>query len=317
MIVSEGGRPEMQTRETEPATTSIAFVGFGEVASRLSAAVLANGGHVSAYDVLLETHAENLKRRAGDAPIEFGSLASVIAGSAIILSTVTTDVALRAAAACEPHLRPGQTFVDLNATSPAIKRRIGDTIVGSGANFVEGAILGAIGVTGARTRILVCGEKAEPTAQTLTSLGLNVGFYGHEVGRASMFKLLRSVFSKGMEALLLETLLAARRAGIAEDVWHEIVETLEEKPFSEVGANWMRTHGTSYARRYHEIVQVEELLRELGVEPLITQGTTAFFQRSTRLCLADNFQTPPAGPEQVLAALDECLRKGDATQETP
>jgi len=213
MIVSEGGRAEMQTREKEPATTSIAFVGFGEVASRLSAAVLANGGHVSAYDVLLETDAETLKRRAGDAPIEFGSLASVIAGSAIVLSTVTTDVALRAAAACEPHLRPDQTFVDLNATSPTIKRRIGDTIVGSGANFVEGAILGAIGVTGARTRILVCGEKAEPTAQTLTSLGLNVGFYGHQVGRASMFKLLRSVFSKGMEALLLETLLAARRAG--------------------------------------------------------------------------------------------------------
>ena len=147
-----------------------------------------------------------------------------------------------------------------------------------------------------------------PQLPTLTRLGLNVAFYGREIGRASMFKLLRSVFSKGMEALLLETLLAARRAGVADDVWREIVETLEERPFSDVGANWMRTHGTAHARRYHEVVQVEELLRELGVEPLITRGTAALFERSTRLCLAKQFKTPPSGPEEVLGALDKLLR---------
>jgi 3-hydroxyisobutyrate dehydrogenase-like beta-hydroxyacid dehydrogenase len=302
---------DRQTSEKEAAVTAIGFVGFGEVASRLSAAVLAHGGSVSAYDLLLdaEAGAETLKRRAGDASIEFDLLPGVLAHSDVILSTVTTDVAADAAASCAPYLRPGQIFVDLNATSPAIKRRIAATIAASGADFVEGAILGAIGVTGAGTRILVCGEKAEPAAQTLTRLGLNAAFYGREIGRASIFKLLRSVFSKGMEALLLETLLAARRAGVADDVWREIVGTLEEKPFSEVGANWMRTHGTAHVRRYYEVVQVEELLRELGVEPLITRGTAAFFERSTRLSLAEKFEATPKGPDEVLGALDGLLRK--------
>jgi 3-hydroxyisobutyrate dehydrogenase-like beta-hydroxyacid dehydrogenase len=311
MTVSDDrGGAGIQTRGKEAAVMAIGFVGFGEVASCLSAAVLANGGRVSAYDVLLDAKAgaETLKRRAGDAPIEFAPLPGVVARSDVILSTVTTDVAPDAAASCAPHLRAGQIFVDLNATSPAMKRRIGATIAASGADFVEGAILGAIGVTGARTRILLSGEKADDAAQALASLGLNVGFYGREIGRASMFKLLRSVFSKGMEALLLETLLAARRAGVADDVWREIVETLEERPFSDVGANWMRTHGTAHARRYHEVVQVEELLRELGVEPLITRGTAALFERSTRLCLAKQFKTPPSGPEEVLGALDKLLR---------
>ena len=301
----------IQTSEKEAAVTAIGFVGFGEVASRLSAAVLANGGRVSAYDILLDAAAgaETLKRRAGHASVEFCPLSRVVEDLEIILSTVTTDVAAGAAAACAPYLKPRNTFVDLNATSPRVKRRIGETIAASGADFVEGAILGAIGVTGAGTRILVCGEKAEPAAQALTRLGLNVAFYGREIGRASMFKLLRSVFSKGMEALLLETLLAARRAGVADDVWREIVGTLEEKPFSEVGANWMRTHGTAHARRYHEVVQVEELLRELGVEPLITHGTAAFFERSTRLSLAEKFEASPKGPEEVLGALDGLLGK--------
>ena len=84
------------------------------------------------------------------------------------------------------------------------------------------------------------------------------------IGRASTFKLLRSVFSKGVEALLLESLLAARRAGVAEDLWREIVETIDERSFAEVGGNWVRTHGRAHARRHHEMVQVEELCESLG-----------------------------------------------------
>jgi 3-hydroxyisobutyrate dehydrogenase-like beta-hydroxyacid dehydrogenase len=163
-------------------------------------------------------------------------------------------------------------------------------------------------VTGARTRILLCGETAEATAETLTRLGLNTGAYGREIGRASTFKLLRSVFSKGMEALLLEALLAARRAGVAEDVWREIVETLEERPFTEVGSNWVRTHATAHKRRYHEVVQVEELLRALDMEPVVTRGTAAFFERSTRLGLSNEFASPPAGTDEVLAGLERLLR---------
>jgi 3-hydroxyisobutyrate dehydrogenase-like beta-hydroxyacid dehydrogenase len=232
-----------------------------------------------------------------------------------VLSTVTTDVALAAAKACVPHLHGGHVFIDLNATSPAIKRAVADALAPTGADFVEGAILGAIGVTGAQTRILVCGNKAAWAAEEMSRLGLNVGFYGTEIGRASTFKLLRSVFSKGMEALLLESLLAARRAGVEDDIWREIITTLDERPFAEVGGNWMRTHGSAHARRYHEMVQVEELLRELDLEPLLTAATTRFFERSTHLALSRSLQKRPDKPEEVVAALDELLRKDTSQNE--
>ena len=294
--------------------TTIGFMGFGEVASRLAAALHQYGAQLAAYDVMLDRSGGNdiLKVRAADAPVKFLPLAEMLACSEIVLSTVTTDVALEAAKASAAHLNGGHVFVDLNATSPAIKRAIADALAPSGANFVEGAILGAIGVTGAQTRILVCGDRAENVTETLTRLGLNVGFYGAEIGRASTFKLLRSVFSKGMEALLLESLLAARRAGVGDDVWREIVQTLDERPFAEVGGNWMRTHGSAHARRYHEMVQVEALVRELGVEPLLTRATTAFFERSTRLELSKTFQDSPTDTEQVLAALDNLVSEAGA-----
>jgi 3-hydroxyisobutyrate dehydrogenase-like beta-hydroxyacid dehydrogenase len=305
--------PRAVSEQAQPPSTpnTIGFVGFGQVAACLAAALVKHGVQIAAYDVLLDQPQgiEELRQRASPASVQFMPLAQMLAQAKTVLSTVTTDVALAAAKACAPHLRRGHVFVDLNATSPAIKRAVADALAPTGADFVEGAILGAIGVTGAQTRILVCGNKAAWAAKELSRLGLNVGFYGAEIGRASTFKLLRSVFSKGMEALLLESLLAARRAGVGEDIWREIVATLDERPFAEVGGNWMRTHGSAHARRYHEMVQVEELLRELDVEPLLTAATTRFFERSTRLALSQSLQKRPATSEDVVAALDELLRK--------
>jgi 3-hydroxyisobutyrate dehydrogenase-like beta-hydroxyacid dehydrogenase len=288
---------------------AIGFLGFGEVASRFAVALAQHGAELCAFDVLVAAPdgTDKLAARAAGTPVAFVPLAEMTARANLVLSTVTTDVALEAARACAAHLDRRHTFVDLNATSPALKRDIGAAAAASGAEFVEGAILGAVGVTGARTRILVCGEAGQDIAHRLSSLGLNVGFYGTEIGRASTFKLLRSVFSKGLEALLLEARVAARRAGVGDDVWREILETIDERPFAEVGGNWMRTHGTAHARRYHEMVQVEALLRDLGLDPLLTQATTAFFERSTRLQLSRAFSGPPKDAEEVVAALDGLL----------
>ena len=289
--------------------TAIAFVGFGEVASRFAQALQASGAEVCAYDVLLDAPdgSRRLVERARGKPPQLLPLAECLARAHFVLSTVTTDVALGAAAACAPHLGPGHVYVDLNATSPAIKREIAKLVEARGAHFVEGAILPAVGVMGARSQVLLCGAKAASTAATLSALGLNFNDYGVEVGKASSFKMLRSVFSKGLEALLVECLLAGRRAGVADDLWREIVATLDAASFEEVGGNWVRTHATAHGRRYHEMVQVAEVLRELQVDAPMTSATVALFERSTRLALKDAFAAPPASRDDVTAALDARL----------
>ena len=287
----------------------IGFVGFGEVASRFAEALAKGGARVLAYDVLLDRDGgrATLEKRVRGAPPEFAPLAELTQRAEIVLSTVTTDVALAAARACAPLLRRGQAFVDLNATSPALKREIAAAVGSSGADFVEGAILPLVNVAGARSQVLVCGARAGNVATTLNALGLNFKDYGPEIGRASSFKMLRSVFSKGVEALLVECMLAARRAGVEADLWREIVGTVDAAPFDEVGGNWVRTHGTAHARRWHEMVQVAELLQGLGVDAPMTRGTVAVFERSTHAALKDSFATPPTTHSEVIAALERRL----------
>ena len=288
---------------------SIGFVGFGEVASRFAEALAQGGAKVLAYDVLLEKEGGRSAlqgRVRGTAP-EFVPLAELGERAEIVLSTVTTDVALAAARACAPVLRRGQAFVDLNATSPQVKRDIAAAVGSTGVDFVEGAILPLVNVAGARSQVLVCGPRAADVAARLNALGLNFRDYGADIGRASSFKMLRSVFSKGVEALLVECMLAARRAGVEADLWREIVGTVDAAPFEEVGGNWVRTHGTAHARRWHEMVQVAELLQGLGVDAPMTRGTLAVFERSTRAGLKDAFAAAPATHSDVIAALEQRL----------
>src|SRR6185437_2263527 len=96
------------------------FVGFGEVASRFAKRLHERGATVIAYDVFLDRPAgrDALVARAAGTPVEFSALPQMIARADIVLSTVTTDVALAAAKQCVPLLRKRQIYVDLNATAP-------------------------------------------------------------------------------------------------------------------------------------------------------------------------------------------------------
>ena len=294
----------------EHQSTVCGFLGFGEVASRFAQRLSERGARVLAYDVLLDRPGgrDALVSRAAGASREFLPLADVLAQSGIVLSTVTTDVALSVAKNCVPLLRAGQIYVDLNATSPSVKCETASVIAPSGADFVEGAILSAIGVAGADAKVLLCGARAAEVTASLSKLGLNVHAYGIEIGRASSFKMLRSVFSKGIEALLIECLLAGRHAGIEQALWQEIVATMNAASFDDVGGNWVRTHATAHARRYHEMLQVADVLRELRVDAPMTAATVALFERSTRLALKDAFPAPPTSPTDVSAALDARIR---------
>jgi len=289
----------------------IAFVGFGEVAAAFAPAFSRHGASVAAYDVLLDKAGgrERLESRARAAPVEFLPLANALSEARFVFSTVTTSVATRAAAACAPHLAAGQFYVDLNATMPSIKLEVEQIVRPSGASFVEGALLGAVGVTGAATAILTGGPSGEQAARELASaFGLNATFFSTELGKASTFKMLRSIFSKGLEALLIEFLTAGERAGMREALWKEVADLLASHPFDKVAGNWIVSHVGAHERRYHEMVQVTEVMRALGIEPVMTAATEEFFRRSRLLDLGHAFPEKPAAMDQVIRVFEERLR---------
>ncbi len=290
----------------------IGFVGFGEVAATLTEPLVEHGTRLHAYDVLLEQDGgrEILQKRCRAQGVQFVPLREMAQDADYVFSTVTTQVARQVAQACVPYLTPGQVYLDLNSTAPSVKVEMAKIIAPSGADFVEGAILGAVGTAGARTHILTGGEKSPSVAEALCALGLNVTHYRLEIGAASMFKMLRSIFSKGLEALALEFLIAGKRAGIQRDLWDEVVELMSQHPFDQTSANWIETHAMACERRYHEMVQVMETMQEIGLEPVMTAGTLAFFERSCGLGLGSHFAEKPNAINSVIDFMEQRLREG-------
>ncbi|OHE30516.1 MAG: hypothetical protein A3J94_15165 [Syntrophus sp. RIFOXYC2_FULL_54_9] len=275
--------------------TRIGFIGFGEVGKTFATAMVTRGAEVFYYDVV----------RTDAVPgAVYCPLDELVARCEILLSTVTTHIATAVAETAAPLLTSRNTYADMNSTSASVKRRIAGIIGTSSAHFVEGAILSAVGEAGANASILVAGERAEVFARQMNQFGLvNVKFFSSAVGEASQVKMLRSIFSKGVECLLLEMLVAGKRAGIAEYLWKDIVDFMTKHPFQGIAENWIKTHPAASERRYHEMEQVLETLKELGVAPIMTRGTTEFFRQSVESGLAAHFTRKPddlwAVPEEL------------------
>jgi len=263
----------------------IGFIGFGEVGRTFSCAMKARGVEVYYYDVVEKEQA------VGVTPLP---LRELVFRCEMLLSTVATHVAVAAAEAAAQYLTPRNTYADMNSTSASVKRRIAEIVTASKADFVEGAILSAVGEAGAGASILVGGERAQAFAQRMNQLGLiNVKYFSPRIGEASQVKMLRSIFSKGVECLLLEMLIAGRRAGVGEHLWEDVVGFMTKHPFQGIAENWIKTHPGACERRYHEMEQVLETLKELDVEPVMTQGTTNFLKRSAESGLGSRFAKRP------------------------
>jgi 3-hydroxyisobutyrate dehydrogenase-like beta-hydroxyacid dehydrogenase len=263
----------------------VGFIGFGEVGRAFSQEMKAKGAELYYYDVV-NKKPENW--------ITFLSLPELIRGCDIILSTVSTHVAIEVAQEAAKYLTSGKIYADMNSTSAGVKNKIAEIIEPSTADFIEGAILSAVGEAGPKASILVSGKRGEEFSKLMNQLGLiHVKYFSAKVGEASQVKMIRSVFSKGIECLLLEMLIAGRRAGVAEYLWKDIADFLTKNPFDKVAENWIKTHPLACERRYHEMVQVMETLEELHLEPIMTKGTLDFFQRSRTLGLEKAFNTKP------------------------
>lgn len=293
------------------AAPKIGFIGFGEVGYTFSKAMNEAGAEVTVYDVLLDdpNKADDIRERITETGSKVGTLEEVVKNNNYILSTVITQAAKNVAQTVAPMLKPGQIYVDLNSTCPSVKVEIGRIIAATGADFVEGAILGAVGATGVETRIFTAGEKRQEIADLFNRMGMNVQPYSVEIGKASTFKMLRSIFSKGVEVLLLEMLVAAKRADIDKDLWEDITRFMTSKPFDKIGDNWMRSHAVAHERRYYEMLQVVKTMKELNIEPIMSERTAAYFKQSVDMDMSKSFPEKPESFHEVTKFIDENLRQ--------
>ncbi|HUN26841.1 MAG TPA: DUF1932 domain-containing protein [Steroidobacteraceae bacterium] len=277
MDVSNSGGSAPATAPAIPAIRRIALIGFGEAGGILGAELAHAGLEVAAYDILLDAAAtrESMLHRMRAAGVHAcASAREAIAGAALVISAVTASAAVAAAGGAAAVLEPGQLFLDINSVSPETKRLCARSVIQAGAEFIEAAVMAPVPPQRLAVPMLLGGAHAAAAAGALRALGLNATAISDRIGVASAVKMCRSIVIKGLEALTLESLFAARRFAAEEEVLASLERTFPQMGWQDALPDYLVSRIAEHGRRRAaEMREVARTLEQVGIDPVMARAT--------------------------------------------
>jgi 3-hydroxyisobutyrate dehydrogenase-like beta-hydroxyacid dehydrogenase len=244
----------------------VAVFGLGEAGSRFAADLAKANETVAGFDPADVATPAGVKRV--DDPAE------AVRNAQIILALTAAADAPGALDQVIGHALPGTLYADLSTGSAGLKQQLAAVANEHGLLFVDVALMATVPGKGLRTPALVSGPGADRYLELLAPFGIDLESVGDQPGDAATRKLLRSVFMKGLAAVVIEAMRAGESAGQAEWLWHNMVNeiTVAGAPLL---SRLVRGTGPHAVRRLHEMQASQSMLEELGIDPIMTRATVA------------------------------------------
>jgi 3-hydroxyisobutyrate dehydrogenase-like beta-hydroxyacid dehydrogenase len=254
----------------------IALIGLGEVGQVLADDLnRAQGIQLAAWDRLFAVAGSEPQRtvRARSFLTAAGCMAEAVAGSAIVISAVTAGECAAAAAEAAAALARGTFYLDLNSVSPGTRAEAAREVEAAGGRYVEAAVMSPINPLRIAAPVWLGGVHAREFLPLARSLGFaGSAVYSDRLGEASAAKMCRSVIVKGMEALLAESLLTARRHGVEDVVLASLRDLFPVEDWPRL-ARYMISRSLQHGRRRaEEMREAARTVAEAGFEPWMSRG---------------------------------------------
>ena len=279
---------------------SVCLIGFGEVGQTLAAELRPKVAALTSWDLKFTDSVSGPTLAAHRFEVPAAPDArSAVAGADVVISAVTAAQIGEAAGSVARHLKPRAFYFDLNSTSPAAKRAAAAMVDAAGGRFVEAAIMSPIAPRRAASPILLGGVHASdflPVAKELGFTGAQV--FSEQLGAASAAKMCRSVIIKGLEALMLESLMTARKFGVEQAVLDSLQTTTPVDGWRTQGRYMISRALVHGRRRAEEMREVARTVAEAGLTPRMS-GACADWQDWA----ADHSSAAEDGLEQMLDTL--------------
>lgn len=263
----------------------IALIGCGEVGRCLAAAL----GSVGEVELTIceknDTPATQAFIRSQHAT-SHATLGDWLTECDAVFSCVVGACAQEVAEEAAGRMRPGAAYLDVTTASPRAMQNASRTFAEKGIGFVDVAIMGAIASNGIATPLLIAGDTSMPTVGETLQLLERVGapvrvLEDGRAGDAATLKLLRSVFTKGMEALAVECLVCAEHFGV-RDRLYDILGDIDRAPLKDFLNMLVTTHLLHAERRWHEVDSAIAQLEAAELPPRVMLGVREVFERTAQ-----------------------------------
>lgn len=266
----------------------LGLIGFGEAGYAIASGLMEAGlKEIFAFDSLCldSTSSTYLANRAQTVGTKLLlSPEEVLEKCTVIILAVSKD-SLSIIQSIESCITKEHLFIDICVTSPELKKQIWALIEDSGALYVDAAVLGSIYVLKHQAPIIASGSGVHKFQELMFPYGMDITDYGTEPGDATTVKLVRSIFTKGLEALCLEVLETAARLKVEDLVLDSIANTLDSSTFLQT-MNRLVTGSVIHSRRQvKEINAAIELAKKLNIDPVMSKAAK---ERISRVSVQDS-----------------------------
>ena len=253
----------------------IALIGLGEVGQIIAEDLKAAGfTDIAAWDIRFADPQSPPSRAVEALSLRQGTSGTDAArGAELIVSAVTAASDVDAAAAVTGGIEPGAFFLDLNSASPGEKRKSADLIEAAGGRYVEAAVMTPYPPKRIASYMLLGGPHGAAFMEATQRLGFAGKPFSDVIGQASATKMCRSVMIKGIEALVTESMLAARHYGVEDTVLASLSDLLPIPSWPDL-AQYMISRTLEHGvRRAEEMREAARTVAEAGIEPLMASAT--------------------------------------------
>jgi 3-hydroxyisobutyrate dehydrogenase-like beta-hydroxyacid dehydrogenase len=290
----------------------VAIIGYGEVGGIFGHGLATRGvASIDAFDVKLPDAGASaaMRQRAERDGVRLApDAATAVAQADLVICAVTASNTRAAAQSVAGAMRRGAFYVDLNSASPRTKADCGQVIADGGGRYVESAVMTSVPPYGIKVPMLLGGPDAAAVAPALADLGCKVEVASEELGVASAIKMCRSVIVKGMEAIVIESFVTARRYGVEKQVLASLAETFPGMDWEHNGDYFFSRVIQHGKRRAEEMREAAATVREVGLAPFMASAIADRQQWVADLAQAATFGD--AAKEPWRAQADRIPREG-------
>lgn len=266
----------------------------GAMGSSIAAAAVQNGHEV--YWASAGRSAQSRERAAKSQLLDAGSVKALCQKCSIILSICPPHAAEDLAEEVVGHGFAG-LYVDANAIAPQRALRIDQILKKSGAELVDGGIIGGPAWGPGKTYLHLSGQRANEIAQLLETEFLHTNVLSAQTGDASSLKMCFAAYTKGTTALVCAIVGAAENLGVREALfaqWSQGGSDMASKSQEQVRGV------TAKAWRFSgEMREISSTFVEAGMPGGFHEAAALVYERIAHF--KDAAEKPPFA--EVLAAL--------------
>lgn len=245
----------------------LTVLGLGEDGSLIARGLAAQGVEVVGFDTV--------NQKFPVVPVlESAELA--VAEADVVFSLNSSTVSVKVARQVAEHMKPGALYCDLNTGTPSLKKNLAEIM--PAGSFVDVAVMKPVPGLAEKVPMSVAGEGAKRFMELFGNLDMDLTYVSDVAGEAAARKLIRSILAKGMAALVIDTLWAAKELGLEDWALEEINREFDTNSHKTV-KRYLDGTQQHAKRRSVEMADVLEMLTDAGYESTMVRGVELTLSR--------------------------------------